>query len=83
MMRRCPYTEDSCHRDDCATVGCAAEAREGQVARLQEVLQQIRLRADSQAPAEELEDAQSDLRYIHTIATAALKSPPREGGGNG
>ena len=35
-------------------------------------LEQIKIRASSDLPAEELEDAQSDLRSIHEIATKVL-----------
>jgi hypothetical protein len=38
-------------------------------------LERIRIRASSDLPAEELEDAQSDLRAIHEIAESALSGP--------
>lgn len=41
---------------------------------LRGALSDIRLRADSDASSEELEDAQADLRYIYAKATAALKA---------
>lgn len=44
-----------------------------QVNPLAEALRDIKLRADSDASCEELEDAQADLRYIHARATAALR----------
>ena len=37
-------------------------------------LERIKIRASSDAPAEELEDAQRDLRHIYTIACDALSN---------
>ena len=42
------------------------------VDRLNAALRQIKILAESDAPSEELEQAQHDLRRIHEIATAAL-----------
>lgn len=47
---------------------------------LREALVKIKQRAYSEAPAEELEDAQADLRAIYDIATKATEGHSQRGG---